>query len=100
MLIIINTDGDSGMQTPQGMQCEPFLSDYSEEYALWIKKEEINEFATNWYNRKFGLTDRVFEALTYIFPKVLLHMEREVEEVVSIGNYSIRLVNNFRFYGL
>lgn len=100
MLIIINTDGDSGMQTPEGMQCEPFLSDYSEEYALWIKKEEINEFATNWYNRKFGLTDRVFEALTYIIPDVLSSLHNEIQEKFENGNYSIRLVDNFRFYGL
>jgi hypothetical protein len=97
MILIIYTDGDSGIKSPSdGLQCKKFLNDY--EYAFLIGENEINKFSEHWYLNKFNLSKIVWNCLNYMIPDVIHALENGNEDIFKNDNYYIRTVKECNFY--
>lgn len=97
MIIAIDTDLDSPITNTNGEKIEPFL--YGSCFAFLVKtKEDKEQFIENWYNRKFGLNDRVFDTLNNIFHEISYSILNDNFGTIENGNYSIMLLNENLIY--
>ena len=97
MIIVIDTDLDSPITNANGEKIEPFL--YGSSFAFLVKtKEDKEQFIQDWYNRKFGLNDRVFDTLNNIFHEISYSILNDNFGTIENGNYSIMLLNENLIY--
>ena len=97
MIIVIDTDLDSPITNANGEKIEPFL--YGSIFAFLVKtKEDKEQFIQDWYNRKFGLNDRVFDTLNNIFHEISYSILNDNFGTIENGNYSIMLLNENLIY--
>ena len=97
MIIVIDTDLDSPITNKNGEKIEPFL--YGSGFAFLVKtKEDKEQFIEDWYNRKFGLNDRVFDTLNNIFHEISYSILNDNFGTIENGNYSIMLLNENLIY--
>lgn len=97
MILIFDFDQDSGFTNIDG---QPLGSSVYGYYWIILCNEEKDKFIEAWYNRKFGISDRVYETLEPVFENVAYCLMNDIEDKIYSGNYSIDLVNNMDFYNL
>ena len=97
MIIVIDTDLDSPITNANGEKIKPFL--YGSCFAFLVKtKEDKEQFIQDWYNRRFGLNDRVFDTLNDIFHEISYSILNDNFGNIENGNYSIMLLNENLIY--
>ena len=97
MIIVIDTDLDSPITNANGEKIEPFL--YGSCFAFLVKtKEDKEQFIQDWYNRRFGLNDKVFDTLNNIFHEISYSILNDNFGTIENGNYSIMLLNENLIY--
>lgn len=97
MIIVIDTDLDSPITNKNGEKIEPFL--HGSCFAFLVKtKEDKEQFIEDWYNRKFGLNDRVFDTLNNVFHEISYSILNDNFGTIKNGNYSIMLLNENLIY--
>lgn len=97
MILIFNFDQDSGLTNIEGQELKSSVYGC---YWIMVSDEEKEKFIEAWYNRKFGITDRVYETLEPVFENVVYCLMNNIEDKIESGNYSIDLVNSIDFYYL
>ena len=68
MILILDFDQDSGISNLKG---EWMTSSIYGWYILLVPEEDKNQFIEAWYERKLGITDRVYETLLPVFERVV-----------------------------
>lgn len=97
MILIFDFDQDSGFTNIHGRQLNSSV--YG---CYWCIVEEHNRdnFIEAWYQRKFGISDRVYETLEPVFENVVYCLMNDIEDKIESGNYTIDLVKHIDFYAL
>ena len=97
MILILDFDLDSGLQDINGN-----LLKSSVYGCFWIivPDNKKDEFIEAWYQRKFGVSDRVYTTLEPVFEEVVYCLMNNIEDKICSGNYSIDILNNMDFYNI
>ena len=99
MIVIIYTDGDSGIYNPKTQEYYKEFLDGSSEFALVLEDSmEIRDFSIRWYNNKYKITDKVYEVLNYVIPDVLDALYNKTSGKFFNGNYHISVYKECNFY--
>ncbi len=89
MIFTIYTDGDSGLII-DNKKILPFYEN-SQEYIINIPIFKIDKFIEEFYLSKFGLTDKVYNAIEPIFEDVIYLLKNNLEDKIENGNYYIKI---------
>lgn len=97
MILIFDFDEDSAFTNIHGQQLNSSVYGY---YWCIVKDYNRDNFVEAWYQRKFGISDRVYETLEPVFENVVYCLMNDIEDKIESGNYSIKLVKYIDFYDL
>ena len=97
MILIFDFDQDSGLQDINGNWLNSSVYGC---YWTIVPEKDKDKFIDAWYQRKLGITDRVYATIEPVFEEVVYCLMNNIEDKICSGNYSIDLVNNMDFYNL
>ena len=97
MILTFDFDQDSGFTNIEGQELKSSVYGC---YWIIVPDKEKDKFIEAWYQRKFGVSDRVYTTLEPVFENVVYCLMNDIEDKIDSGNYSINLVNNMDFYNL
>lgn len=97
MILIFDFDGDSGFTNIYGRQLNSSVYGY---YWCIVGEHNKNNFIEAWYQKKFGISDKVYETLEPVFENVVYCLMNDIEDKIESGNYSIKLVKYIDLYDL
>ena len=82
MLILIDCDLESGMTNLKGEKLKPFI--YGSCFAIKLTtKKEKELFIQSWYEKRFGITDKVYNTLEYIFEDIATCLMNNEETIFN-----------------
>lgn len=97
MILIFDFDQDSGFTNIEGQELKSSVYGC---YWIIVPDKEKDKFIEAWYQRKLGISDRVYETLEPVFENVVYCLMNDIEDKICSGNYSIDLVDSIDFYYL
>lgn len=96
MIIVLYTDGDSGICDLQGNWMNETI--WGSTYLLIVQECHKKLFIDSWNERKLGISDRVFEAFEPLMKDIEYCLINNIEEKFGNGNYYLKLVEKVDFY--
>lgn len=96
MVIMLYTDGDSGIHDLKGNWMNETI--WGSTYLIITPNEQKKLFIDSWNERKLGISDRVFEAFKPLMKDIEYCLMNDIEEKFENGNYELKLINKVDFY--
>lgn len=96
MVIMLYTDGDSGIHDLKGNWMNETI--WGSTYLIIAPDEQKKLFIDSWNERKLGVSDRVFEAFKPLMKDIEYCLMNDIEEKFENGNYYIKLISRVDFY--
>ena len=96
MVILLETDGDSGIHDLQGNWMNETI--WGSTYLLIVQECHKKLFIDSWNERKLGISDRVFECFEPLMNDIEYCLMNDIEEKFDNGNYCLKLVNKVDFH--
>ena len=99
MILIIYTDGDSGLFNPYfNIKYDEFVNGTYEYALVFNDKKDIEYFAENWYNRVYKQSDKFFDVTVDIIPDIINALHNEIDDKFEIGNYYFKTIKQMNLY--
>lgn len=98
MVIILYTDGDSGIHDLQGKWMKETI--WGSTYLIIVQESKKSLFIESWNERKLGISDRVFQAFEPLMKDIEYCLMNNIEEKFDSANYYFKLVQRVDFYNI